>query len=101
MTLMEIKQLMEGKFAARVKMAALAAALTVPWVADDWASSEPAEKASRQVLAGGEDFTNIIMRAAFKAQEMDVPMQGDDDVAASDADLITIVGSLLVDSYGH
>lgn len=100
MTLMEIKKLMEGKFASRVRMAALAAALAVPWVAEDWASSAPAEKASRQVLGGGEDFTNIIMRAAFKAQELNVPMLGEDDVDTSDEDLVNLVGSLLVDAYG-
>lgn len=99
-SLLEVDALTKGAFATRVKTAALIAALEVPWVAPDFQSATPAERASRLVLAGT-DLSQVILRAAILARAANVTMVGAGDVNAGDDDVIAIVSGILVETLGN
>jgi len=97
MRLLEMHELIQpgAAFARRVRTAALVAAAAIEWVADDYETATPAEKASRMVMTGG-DLTRTVARCAAAAHQLGLSMQGPDDVTASDADIITLVSELLL-----
>lgn len=101
MTLLEMFEIIQpnSKFAKRVKAAALVAAASVEWVAVDYDSADPAEKASRLVMGGG-DLTKILLRCVAAAKELKLPMRGTDDVEVDDGALAGLVESLLIASIG-